>query len=339
MTKALVARLDSAGDVLITGPAVRAIAESHDAVTFLAGPRGRAAAELLPGVDEIVEWQAPWVDFDSPGLTSDHVDALAKQVRDIRPERAFVFTSFHQSPLPLALILRMASVPWVGAISEDYPGTLLDLRHHVDAGIPEPERALSLAAAGGCTLPAGDDGALRVRRPAPLSGELADIAGAGTYVVFHPGAAVPARRPSARRSARMVAALTDAGHRVLVTGDAAERDLTSYVAADVAVDLGGRTTLTTLAALYASARVVVVPNTGPAHLAAAVGVPVVSLFAPVVPASQWAPYGRTVVRLGDQQALCRDTRARTCPVPGHPCLDGITDAALLAAVERLGGRP
>jgi ADP-heptose:LPS heptosyltransferase len=339
MSKALVARLDSAGDVLITGPAVRAVAHHHDSVTFLAGPRGRAAAELLPGVDEIVEWQAPWVDFDSPELTASHVESLIKQLSDIRPDRAYIFTSFHQSPLPLALILRMASVPWVGAISEDYPGTLLDLRHHVEPGVPEPERALSLAAAGECALPPDDDGALRVRPPAPLTGALAEIAAAGPYVVFHPGAAVPARRPSAQRSAEMVAALTGAGHRVLVTGDTAEKDLTARVAADLAVDLGGRTTLPTLAALYARARVVVVPNTGPAHLAAAVGVPVVSLFAPVVPASQWAPYGRNVVRLGDQDAPCRLTRARTCPVAGHPCLDGITDTELLAAVDRLGGEP
>src|SRR3546814_3048971 len=68
------------------------------------------------------------------------------------------------------------------------------------------------------------------------------------------------RRPSAQRSAEMVAALTAAGHRVVVTGDAAEKDLTACVAADLAVDLGGRTTLPTLAALYAAARVVVVPN-------------------------------------------------------------------------------
>lgn len=336
--KALVARLDSAGDVLITGPAVRAVAAHHDAVTYLAGPRGRASAELLPGVDDILEWQAPWVDFDSPELTAGHVDDLVKQLCDIRPDRVFVFTSFHQSPLPLALLCRMASVPWVGAICEDYPGTLLDLRHHVEPGIPEPERALSLARAGGCDLPDGDDGSLRVRPAPPLPRDVAELVGTEPYVVFHPGAAVPARRPSTERSAAMVAALAAAGHRVVVTGDAAERELTRAVAADVAIDMGGRTDLPTLAGLYEGARVVVVPNTGPAHLAAAVGVPVVSLFAPVVPASQWSPYGRNVIRLGDQGAACRSTRARTCPVPGHPCLDGIPDSQLLDAVDRIGGR-
>jgi ADP-heptose:LPS heptosyltransferase len=339
MSHALVARLDSAGDVLITGPAVRAIAAGHDRVTYLAGPRGREAAELLPAVDEVLEWQGPWVDFDSPELTAAHVDSLVKQLRDVRPDRAFVFTSFHQSPLPLALLCRMAEVPWVGAICEDYPGTLLDLRHHVPAGIAEPERALSLAGAGGCPLPTGDDGALRIVSTEPLPDPLADLITGAPFVVFHPGAAVPARRPTTPRSAAMVAALVDAGHRVLVTGGPDEKELTAAVAGDVAVDLGGRTTLATLAAVYAAARAVIVPNTGPAHLAAAVDAPIVSLFAPVVPASQWSPYARRVIRLGDQNAACQLTRARECPVSGHPCLDAITDAELLAAVDRLGGEP
>jgi ADP-heptose:LPS heptosyltransferase len=338
MSHALVARLDSAGDVLITGPAVRAVAAAHDRVTFLAGPRGREAAELLPGIDEVVEWQAPWVDFDSPELTAGHVDSLVKQLSDIRPDRAFIFTSFHQSPLPLALLCRMAEVPWVGAISEDYPGSLLDLRHHVRDGIPEPERALSLAGAGGCALPVGDDGALRVETRA-LRDDLAESVTAAPFIVFHPGAAVPARRPTAERSAAMVTALVHAGHRVVVTGGPDERELTAMVAGEVAVDLGGRTTLAGLAAIYAAARVVVVPNTGPAHLAAAVGTPVVSLFAPVVPASQWMPYGRRVIALGDQDAPCRGSRARQCPVLGHPCLDGITDSELLAAVRRSEENP
>jgi ADP-heptose:LPS heptosyltransferase len=176
-----------------------------------------------------------------------------------------------------------------------------------------------------------------VRQPPPLPREITEVIGTTPFIVFHPGAAVPARRPTTVRSAAMVGALTEAGHRVVVTGDQHERALTASVAGRHAIDLGGRTTLATLGAVYAMARVVVAPNTGPAHLAAAVGAPVVSLFAPVVPASQWSPYGNNVIRLGDQDAPCRATRARTCPVDGHPCLDGITDADLLAAVDRLGG--
>ncbi|WP_442933712.1 glycosyltransferase family 9 protein [Micromonospora sp. CPCC 206060] len=61
-----------------------------------------------------------------------------------------------------------------------------------------------------------------------------------------------------------------------------------------------------------------VGNTGPAHLAAAVGTPVVSLFAPTVPFEQWAPYQVPLVRVGDARAACRDTRAGVCSVPGRP---------------------
>ena len=76
-------------------------------------------------------------------------------------------------------------------------------------------------------------------------------------------------------------------------------------------------------------------NTGPAHLAAAVGTPVVSLFAPVVPAGRWAPWRVRSVVLGDQAAACAGTRARECPVPGHPCLTGVAPADVADAVTRL----
>ncbi|GAB7035295.1 glycosyltransferase family 9 protein [Streptomyces platensis] len=123
-----------------------------------------------------------------------------------------------------------------------------------------------------------------------------------------------------------------AGHRVDVTGGPDARRLTAAVARDRARDLGGRTGLHQLAGVLAGARAAVVGNTGPAPLAAAAGTPVVSLFAPVVPAERRPPYGVPHVLRGDQQAPCADSRARSCPVPGHPCLDGVSDAELLGAL-------
>ena len=54
----LAVRPDGMGDVLLPGPAVRAIAASGEDVTFLAGPDGAGAAALLPGVDRVMEWRA-----------------------------------------------------------------------------------------------------------------------------------------------------------------------------------------------------------------------------------------------------------------------------------------
>jgi ADP-heptose:LPS heptosyltransferase len=150
---------------------------------------------------------------------------------------------------------------------------------------------------------------------------------------------VPARAWPAYRCTEAVEVLSDRGWQVVVTGTAAERELTGAVAGARGVDLGGATSLGQAAALLAGASAVVVGNTGPAHLAAAVGTPVVSLFAPTVPARRWAPYAVDSLLLGDQNAPCRSTRARFCPVPGHPCLADVTGEDVAAAVEKLAGAP
>jgi ADP-heptose:LPS heptosyltransferase len=337
----LVARQDSAGDVLLAGPAVRAVAAGAERVTLLCGPRGKAAAALLPGVDEVVVAHASWIDAAPERVTRAGVDSLVDRLVDLEIDQAVVLTSFHQSPLPLALLLRMAGVPTIAAVSVDYPGSLLDVRHRVDEDLHEVERGLSLVATLGFRLPEGDDGALRVRED--LATDVPDL-GDGGYVVVHPGASVPARAWAPDRHAALVVALAAAGRRVVVTGSADERALTATVAGGAAsqhavVDLGGRVDLAGLARVLAGAEVVVVGNTGPAHLAAAVGVPVVSLFSPVVPAVRWRPWKVPQVLLGDQAAACAGSRARVCPVPGHPCLNGVQVAEVVAAVERLAPLP
>lgn len=330
---ALVVRSDSAGDVLVTGPAIRAVAAGARRVVLLCGPRGRAAAELLPGVDEIIEHPLPWIDPAPTPVEEDDMRRLTARLAAVGADEAVVFTSFHQSALPLALLLRMAGITRIAAISDDYPGALVDIRHRVPVGVPEPERALSLAAAAGHRLPADDEPVLRLRDDVVASRPAA--VGDPGYVVLHPGSAASSRACPTELAAGIAGALSAAGHRVLVTGGPDERTVTARVAAAGGTDLGGTTDLAGLAALVADAAAVVVGNTGPAHLAAAAGVPVVSLFAPTVPFGQWGPYRVPTVRLGDASAPCRDTRAASCPVPGHPCLSGVDPAEVVEAVRTL----
>src|SRR3954471_549069 len=202
----LVARLDNAGDVLLQGPMVRAVAAGADRVVFLAGPAGAEAAGLLPGVDEVWTWRCPWILGEPPSVDADDLAELTDRVRALAPDEAVISTSFHQSPLPLALLLRAAGVSRISAISVDYPGSLLDVRHRVEDDLPEPERALSLARAAGFELPAGDDGRLAVRRPLPPVPHDA-LSDGVPYVVLHPGASVPARAWPADSCAAAVEAL------------------------------------------------------------------------------------------------------------------------------------
>jgi ADP-heptose:LPS heptosyltransferase len=282
---------------------------------------------MLPCVDELLVWRAPWIDPEPEPVDPADVAALVDAVAAERFDRAIVFGSFHQSPLPTALALRLAGVPWIGATSADYPGSLLDLRHRISDDVHEVERSLDLAFAAGFELPPGDDGALRV------SGVPA-VRPADEYVVVHPGASVPARAWAPGRSAQLVEALVAAGRTVVVTGAPGERDLTAFVAGGAAIDRGGATDFPGLAAVIAGADAIVVGNTGPAHLAAAVGTPVASLFAPTVPAVRWRPW-KVPHELLYVDVPCAGCRARVCPLEGHPCLGGVSVQDVFAAVERL----
>jgi ADP-heptose:LPS heptosyltransferase len=337
--RVLVARLDSVGDVILAGPAVRAVAAGRAGepteVWMLCSPQGAPAARLLPGVHRVLTWSCPWINDPPPPVTREHQGELSDLLAEARADESVILTSFHQSPLPLAMLLRLAGVTRITGASVDFAGSLLDIRLRPGEDFPEdqpePLRALGIAQAAGFALADGDDGRLALRPPV----DTLRITGPAPYVVVHPGAAVPARTWPPDHFRQAVRQLAEAGIRAVVTGGPAERDLTAFVADGVGRDLGGRTGLAELAGVVARADVIITGNTGPAHLAAAAGTPVVSLFSPVVPAIRWAPHGVAVELLGDQQAACRGTRARVCPVPGHPCLTNVTPAEAVQATLRL----
>lgn len=353
--RVLAVRLDSDGDVLMTGPAIAALRRGPggtevERLDLLAAPGGAGAARLLPGVDEVLVADVPWSGYRPPAPDAEALTALVELLRERSYDEVVVFTSFHQSPLPLAVLARLAGVPRVVAASDDYPGTLLDVRHQRPGnpdgtgGEHEVVANLGLVVASGRAVP--DDPRMALRRPLPevpawlLQRE---ARATGALVVVHPGASVPARAAKPDVVGRATAALVEAGHHVVVTGGPGEVELTARVAAAApgALDAGGRTSLGELAALLDAADVVVVGNTGPAHLAAAVGTPVASLFSAVMPVERWAPFGVPVVVLGDLHAPCRLSRAQTCPVgdgTDHPCLDVAPGAVVTAVADLASGR-
>lgn len=358
LRRILVVRSDSVGDVLLTGPAVRALAAVAP-VTFLAGPIGAPAARRLPGVDEVVEWPCPWIDATRPGFDAASFDDLLARLRARPIDLAVVFTSARQSPLPMALALRQAGVGRIVARSADSPGSLVDVCLRGDDDRHEVERNLALVEAAGVAAP--DDVRLAVLPTPDWSVDPPIHLPTGRWAVVHPGSSVPARTLSADLWTAVVRGLRAAGWPVVLTGTAddevtetvrrslADDDTTGddTVGDDTAsagmpdgaaplVDLVGRTPFPVLAEVLRRAAVVCVGNTGPMHLAAAVATPVVATFAPTVPVVRWRPWAVPHVLLGHHDVPCAHCHLRTCALPVQRCLE-IDPDDVVAAVAALVG--
>ena len=154
--------------------------------------------------------------------------------------------------------------------------------------------------------------------------------------IVHPGAKSPSRRWPTERYAAVAKALTAEGHRVMVTGSGAEREIATEVATLAGLGPGAvaRTSLGELAGLVAHARLMISGDTGIAHLATAYGTPSVVLFGPMSPERWGPPPGRAYHR-----AIWHGTRSERGDLPGpvHPALlavgvHEVLDAA--AEVER-----
>ena len=158
-----------------------------------------------------------------------------------------------------------------------------------------------------------------LRRAAP------GLAPAGTYLCLHPGARFGSRRWPAERFAQAASSLAAHSLQVVVTGSAQESSLTAAVCAQLpqavrasVLDLTGRTTLGSLGALIAGARLLVCNDTGVSHLAAALAVPSVVVCSGA-DVRRWSPLDRQRHRVLWAQTACRPCMHRECPYAGHPC--------------------
>ena len=117
----------------------------------------------------------------------------------------------------------------------------------------------------------------------------------GRYICLHPGASIPQRRWPTTQFAQVGDRLGGQGWQIVLTGSAAEQDITQAVAQAMsypAIDLAGKTELGTLAALLRQARLLICNDTGISHLAAALQVPSVVIFTTSDP-RRWAPLDRS----------------------------------------------
>lgn len=340
----LLIRLDNLGDVLVTTPAFHAVHDSlpQARLTLLCSPVGAQVGRLNPDIDDVIVYEAPWMDpWQRLPLDSAREQAMISRIRDGRFDAAIIFTSFRQSALPAAYLCYLAGIPLRAAASIDGPGSLLTTRHkHPERMMHEVERGLDLVGALGMetddrhlVLSVPDDARSEARRV------IAETAPVGSpVVVLHPGCSMPARTYPWEMYVDVADLLVDRlGATVVLTGAESERDLNERIRSRMrqeAVSLAGAATFPVLCALIEGADITITNNTGPMHIAAAVGTPVVALFALTNPPEQWGPW-MVPHRQLYRDVPCRMCYSRICPFE-HECLRLVTpDSVVDAAAELL----
>ena len=346
--RVLAVRLDSLGDLLMTGPALRALKEQGEGrtLTLLTSPAGAQAAQLLPFVDDVIVHRAPWMkpEPDGPGLST-HLELLeGLQARQF--DAAVIFTVFSQSPLPAALTLYLAGIPLRLAYSRENPYHLLSdwaAETEPQEGIGhEVERHLRLVSQVGVTW--NSDRLVATPRPgarrsvARLLNRLG-LLNRDDWYVLHPGATASSRRYPPELYARAVRELAGRyGLTPLFTGSEEERELTGRVrrqANGAGIDLAGKLDLHELTALIERAPLLITNNTGPAHIAAGTGTPVVSLYALTNP--QHTPW-RISAQILNYDVPCRNCFKSICPEGHQLCLRGVAPGRIVGAAAQLLGR-
>ena len=347
----LCVRLDSLGDVLMCTPAMRALRQAVPGrtLTLLGSPSATAALPFIPELDDAIAWSAPWTKPAVPAPGSPPGSAPAAAPIATLAARAFdaavIFTTYTQSALPAALLCQLAGIPLRLAHCRENPYDLLS------DWVPDPEpatlvrhevqRQLALVQRVGCR--SADLGLSFVPRPADFTAARARLTAAGIdpdrpWILLHPGASAASRRYPAGHWAHVLRLLAQELRLPLVlTGSAEEGELVDgiqFASAVPAVSLAGRQALGELGAALRLAAIVVTNNTGPAHMAAAVGTPVVDLYALTNP--QHTPWNvRSRVLFHD--VPCRFCYKSTCPEGHQACLDGVAPQRVADAVRDLLG--
>ncbi len=334
----LVVRTDRIGDVVLTLPMIPIIKSAFplSSISFLLRSYTQDLAKGQEGLEEVLL-------YDSDGREK----SFFRMLGELRRKRFDVVIVTYPT-VRLALLMFLAGIPVRVGTGYRWYSILLNKRvyeHRKTAEKHEAEYNIGLLKAIGIEnpvsgkprLPVTEEGraeALRRMHSLPLKPH-------ARLVILHPGSGGSARDWKARRFGELAGVLSNRGHNVLITGGPGESELVRNV-----VDLSGNRAfelrealpLNVLTALLASADVFVSNSTGPLHIAAATGIPVVAFYPPIIQCSsrRWGP-------LTDKKIIFEPSSIE-CPVclggkcRGDDCMDLISVDEAAKAVESLLSR-
>jgi len=315
----LCVRLDNMGDLLMSAPAIMALKQSFGChITLLTSPMAKGISAYIPGVDDVIVWQAPWMP-GGDGVTYQAFSAFVQDLQQRNFDAAVLFTVFSQNPLPAALMLSLAGISRTLAYCRENP------YHLLSHWIPEPEpytllrhqvrRDLALVQAVGCFV-TGDD---RIPISLPAENEntvrkklsVAGIDLKKNWLVMHPGVSEEKRRYPSHLWVEAGKQIVDRlQFQIIVTGTKNERAVAERMIREIgpgAFSIAGELSLEELITLIRLSPLLLSVNTGPVHLASAVRTKVIVLYALTNPQHPpWRTIGKVLPFSVDEEKQSRN---------------------------------
>lgn len=344
----LLIRPDHLGDVLLATPAMRALKalRPHAEIHVLAGPWSADILETCDAVDQILTIPFPGFSRSpNPNLRSPYELAwdTGRKLRLLRYSAALILRPDHWWG---ALVAWLAGIPVrIGYALPDVAPFLTN-RVPVQRVHAVRQSAMLVERLTGTAL---DESSLALRYTvsaddrAWVQGYLSehDLQVGDRLIVLHAGAGSPIKLWDPQRWATVADRLAgQASARIILTGGEAEIPLARAIAGHMTappIVMAGDTRIGTLAALLERSALALGPDSGPLHLAAAVGTPTVALFGPADPDEfrPWGPSARHLVLTSE--IGCRPCRILDWPgdsLDNHPCVREITVERVVEAGHR-----
>lgn len=350
--RVLLLRLERIGDLLMTLDALAAVRARAPAaeIRLVVGSWNAALARLLPAVDRVETIDAPWLSQEG---TRSSPQELAARIRRWRRDDVDLAINFEPDVRSNALLAASGARRRVGYAAGGGGGFLTDVLPY-DRSAHSAANALRLVDRalpdGGASPGVSAGPALRIPAEAETraAGRLESCDRRGPVVGINPGAGRAIKEWPAARFAAAAAALAERDAATIVLLGSASETTTAAAVRDALpphvrlVDLAGDAPLVDLAAVLRRLSVLLTADTGPMHLAAAVGTPVVGIFGPSDPV-RYAPLSRR------SAVVCADLWCRPCGRMRRPprrcghgtpdCLSGIRVEAVVDAARRLLHEP
>jgi lipopolysaccharide heptosyltransferase II len=286
-------RPDNMGDLVMSGPALRHLKQGLNArITVLTSSMASGVVPFMSEIDELITFDLPWVKNDNSNGPDD-LPAMIDALRQRKFDAAVIFTVYSQNPLPSAMIAYQAGIPKVLAYCRENPYGLISdwvvdeepyafISHQVD-------RDLRLVSK---VCPITSDVKLKLTADETLWPGIAEqLTAVGLdlsrpWLILHPGVSEIKRQLANELWVASAKKLVASGFQILLTGTTTEKQLTDNLQSQIgewALNTAGLFNIGQMITLIKKARLLLSVNTGTVHLAAAVGTPVVVLYAQTNP--------------------------------------------------------